>query len=262
MDYPLTADPIDAVITCSERDRQYIDLCVQGIRANVKNIRRIIVVSAAPYTNEAEWFDPKKYPFTDTAILEEIFKFNSDRLASRRYRYLPRNQFESIYQQLLQLYSHLAIPNLSSNVLAIDARTIYINPVEWMAENGEPVMHPDPADPNYAFLARVLPDLLSTHGFKNEHLSTPLLQRPVVEDLLGILAEFHQIDSWRGICRSLSSSYLFGKPPLSSSELYHRFMMLRTDQGVSKPIEGVEIQTHQDINKYKQQGLTYIHYKY
>src|SRR3989344_3913368 len=69
--FEFTFNPIDAVIPCHPKDKRTIDLVVEGIRNNVKNIRRIIIVSAAPLTDRAEWFDEKQYPFTKESIAYE-----------------------------------------------------------------------------------------------------------------------------------------------------------------------------------------------
>ena len=41
-----------------------LKFCIDGVRKNVKNVRRIIVVSSEPFTDQAEWFDETLYPFT------------------------------------------------------------------------------------------------------------------------------------------------------------------------------------------------------
>src|SRR5436190_474838 len=110
---------IDVVIPCHEKDALTLELSINGVKKNCKNIRRIIVVSKKKLTNNAEWFDEARYPFNRRSILMTIF--NNDISKVAQYETAPRNRTGWIYQQLLKLYAPLVIPDISSNVLVVDA---------------------------------------------------------------------------------------------------------------------------------------------
>ncbi len=112
---------IDAVIPAHVKDVATLDHCIAGIRKNIKNIRRIIVVSKEKYTKRAEWFDEKLYPFSFAEISEIL-----------NHQNVGWN-----YQQLLKLYSVLIIPNISQQVLIIDADTVFYRSVEFVDEDGK-----------------------------------------------------------------------------------------------------------------------------
>lgn len=106
---------IDAVIPAHIKDKEILDHCIKGIRKNVKNIRRIIVVSKERYSDLGEWFDEKLYPFS----FQEISQI------------LNNQNVGWNYQQLLKLYAVLVIPNISKNVLIVDADTVFYRQVSF-----------------------------------------------------------------------------------------------------------------------------------
>ena len=57
--FAFSEDPIDVIIPCTDKDLETLDLCIQGIRKNGPNIRRVIIISDQKLTEKAEWFDEK-----------------------------------------------------------------------------------------------------------------------------------------------------------------------------------------------------------
>ena len=55
---------IDAVIPAHKKDIDTLDLCIDGIRQNVKDIRRIIVVSKDKLTDNAEFYPESNFSFS------------------------------------------------------------------------------------------------------------------------------------------------------------------------------------------------------
>ena len=54
---------IDVVIPAHKKDLATLEYAIDGIRKNIADVRRIIVVSKEKYTDKAEWFDEALYPF-------------------------------------------------------------------------------------------------------------------------------------------------------------------------------------------------------
>ncbi|GDX35802.1 hypothetical protein LBMAG18_03130 [Alphaproteobacteria bacterium] len=106
---------IDAIIPAHPKDCEILEHCINGIKKNVKNIRRIIVVSKDKLTDNAEWFDENLYPFSYKEVAE-----------------LVKNQAVGWnFQQLLKLYAPLTIPNISDNVLIVDADTVFYKKISF-----------------------------------------------------------------------------------------------------------------------------------
>ena len=116
VNYCLSKEAIDVVIPCTEKDLATLNLCIEGIRKNCSNIRRIIVVSQKQYTQSAEWFDEKLFPFSKFDLALQIF---GDAVQAQKFVQAPNSRIGWIYQQLLKLYAPCIIPKISSNVLIL-----------------------------------------------------------------------------------------------------------------------------------------------
>ena len=113
-----TNQVIDVVIPAHKKDLATLEYAIDGIRRNIKDVRRIIVVSKEKYTNKAEWFDEALYPFS----YQEI----SDLVGGKNVGWN--------LQQLLKLYAVLVIPNILENVLVVDADTVFYRKVSFFEE--------------------------------------------------------------------------------------------------------------------------------
>ena len=129
----LDAHIIDVVIPCIEKDHLILNKCIDGIRTHCQQVRRVIVVSPTRLTNKAEWVSEAAYPFDKFDVASEFFK--GDLTATKAYMEAPNSRIGWYYQQLLKLYVHLVIPNLTPNVLVLDADTIFLNPVDFISND-------------------------------------------------------------------------------------------------------------------------------
>lgn len=135
--YPFTSDPIDVVIPCDLKDQRLLDRCIEGIKGQCSQVRRVIVISKVPLTKRAEWFDENLFPFQKTEVALALFHQNKE--AALRYM-SGWNRLGWIYQQLLKLYAVQVIPDISPNVLVLDSDTIFLNPVTFTNSEGEPFL--------------------------------------------------------------------------------------------------------------------------
>ena len=70
--YKFLNEPIDVVIPAVEKDIPTLNLCVESIRKYGEGVRRVIVVSKDRLTDQAEWFDEKKFPFDQDSVAYQI----------------------------------------------------------------------------------------------------------------------------------------------------------------------------------------------
>ena len=119
----------DIVISSIEKDKYILQHTIQSIKKYVKDYRRIIVVSNNKLTDieGVEWFDEKLYPFTKKDIYDNLCNFGS-----------RRNIKCSYINQVLKLYAHKVIPNLTENILICDSDIVFIKDVTFI-ENGIPL---------------------------------------------------------------------------------------------------------------------------
>lgn len=142
---------IDVVIPAHKKDLQTLNHCIKGIRKNVSSVRRIVVVSKEKYSDKAEWFDESLFPFSIKEI-EGIIGGNGG----------------WHLQQLIKLYSSLIIPDISENILVVDADTVFFRKVEFFSQAGQPLYNlskdtnlenSDFHQTSYRHIVQILPEI-------------------------------------------------------------------------------------------------------
>jgi len=170
---------IDVVIPAHKKDLATLEYAIDGIRKNIAEVRRIIVVSKEKYTDKAEWFDEAKYPFSYAEI--------SDLVGGENVGWN--------LQQLLKLYAVLVIPDISQNVLVVDADTVFYRKVKFF-EDGLPLynLSKDKGLEKDNFyqtsldhIKKLLPEIAEKFPKKFENVSGichhMLFQKHIIEDL-------------------------------------------------------------------------------
>jgi Family of unknown function (DUF6492) len=213
--YPLTLEPIDVVIPCHEKDVPLLDMCIAGIRENGKNIGRVYVISKSPFTKEAEWVDETLFPFSYSSVNRQV------------YREEQGDRTGWVFQQLLKFYAPFVIPEISSNVLIIDADTVFLNPVSFITEKGNPMFNPRlQYTPSYfTHMKKLLPSVKPNKIISavTHHM---LFQRAVLEDLFSEVEKLHQKPFWEAFCDCTS----FPVSVPSEYEIYYHFFASRSKQ--------------------------------
>lgn len=256
--FPLTSEPIDVVIPCAPKDRQSLGLCIQGIRQNGNNVRRIIVISKEKLTDAAEWFSEDAFPFSKEEIALEIFR--GDAIAARNFIEQPDTRIGWVFQQFLKLYAPFIIPDISANVLILDADVIFLRSTSFMTEEGSPYFTPSDEIchvPYFNHAARLLPDL---HRVYPEHSGIAhhmLFQKPILEDLFENIQTVHQIEPWKAICRAadLQDITFCG---MSEYEIYFNFTLLRCSQAIIRPLRWTLIPSLRYLPAYRQGGFNFV----
>lgn len=228
--YEFGTAPIDVVIPCTEKDLPTLELCIDALRTYAQGIRRIIVVSRKKFTEKAEWFDERYYPFSKYDVAWEVFNRNHERAVS--FIEKPGSRCGWLYQQLLKLYAPFVIPEISSNLLIVDADVIFFKPVSFLTKEGAGLYNPgnEPYHvPYFQHMAALVPGLRRVFPEYSGITHHMLFQRPVVEDLFATIQRHHGIEPWRAICKCISHVHLNGAF-FSEYETYFNFVFSRTNQ--------------------------------
>ncbi len=228
--FEFTFDPIDVVIPCHPKDKITLDMAIDGARKNVKNVRRIITVSAEPLTDKAEWFDEKKYPFTKETIAYEIFKNEEE---AQNFLNHPKTRIGWIYQQFLKIYSSLVIPDISKNVLILDADTIFLRPVSFQDDETGAGLYNPGSEHTHAYFAhneKVLPGwkkIFPQYSGISHHM---LHQKNVVTALFDDIKNAHNQEPWLVFCNAVDKSELFRSCMCVEYELYFNYVFAQSDK--------------------------------
>ena len=135
----------------------------------------------------------KAFPFQKKDIAQALF---SNENAAQAYLSKPGNRIGWIYQQLLKLYMPFVIPGISSNILLLDADTIFLNPVSFLNSKGEPLFNPSKNKqyPSYFKHAkRLLPDFRKVFPDYSGVCHHMLIQKSVIEHLFAKIEKIHSI---------------------------------------------------------------------
>lgn len=255
--YRFSQEPIDVVIPCAPKDRETLPRCIEAIRTFGKDIRRIIVVSKEKLTDKAEWFAEKDYPFTKEDLAFEIFEH--DAKMAKKFVSKKGSRIGWIYQQFLKLYAPFVIPDISSNVLILDADVVFIQPVEFMNQEGGPYFNVggEYHRPYFKQMKRLLPDLKRIYPKYSGITHHMLFQKPILEDLFFLISNRHRTEPWKAICRTISLNHVDGSC-FSEYEIYFNFALLRTDQAMIRPLPFLDVHPIGDIAQYQAEGYGYI----
>ncbi|MFS8564210.1 MAG: DUF6492 family protein [Rhabdochlamydiaceae bacterium] len=253
--YRFEEAPIDVIIPCIAKDKETLDLCIEGIRKNGKNIRRIIILSSEPISKNAEWFDEKKFPFTKYEVALEI---TQDEKKAKELLAGP-SRIGWIYQQFLKFYAPFVIPDISSNVLLLDADTVFLKPVAFVGPSGEGLYNPgtEHHQPYFRHAARLIPGfkkIFKGYSGISHHM---LFQKSILADLMSEIKLYHHVEPWKAMCHCIDHRYL-SLSSLSEYEIYFNFAFMRTSQVKVRPLKWANISSLDEIATYQEKGYDYV----
>ena len=256
--FDIKYEPIDVVIPAVEKDLVTLDLCIEGIRKNASNIRRVIVVSKHKLTDKAEWFNEADYPFSFEEVKNALAK--DDRNLKEALEYHGRTGW--YFQQLLKFYAPFVIPDISSNVLVLDSDTVFLKPVEFMTQAGIGLYnYTDEFNRSYFdHAAKLLPGLVRKYRGKSGVAHHMLLQRGVLVELFKDVESLHGGKFWDIFCRKVSSNINeLCVSGASEYEIYYNYIFLSGSQCISRRLRRRNVFRLGDIGRYRNLHYTSYH---
>lgn len=226
--YHLLDDPIDVVIVSHPKDKETLEYCIEGIRENCIDVGRIIVVSPIRLSKKCEWFDEKNFPFTINDVVLAIGR--EDKEKAEKYFHHHWRPPGWYFQQLLKFYAPFVIPGISSNVLVVDADTVFMNRVHFLNdENGGLfcVSHLKAKKRYLKFAERLLPDYKRIYPHVYSVCHHMLFQRAILKDLFNRVEAYHNTVFWKAFCYAVDLGKFKGA---SEYEVYYNFALNHTDQ--------------------------------
>ncbi len=178
-------------------------------------------------TKKAEWFDESLFPFDKYSIAMEMFNHNNEKASE--YINMPNSRIDWIYQQFLKLFAMFVIPDISSNVLILDADTIFFKDINFQDEFGAGLYNPgnEYNEPYFTHGAKVLKNFKKVFPEYSGISHHMLFQRSILEDLISNIEQEHAMDAWRVLAKYISPN---DKSGISEYELYFNFAFANTDQ--------------------------------
>ena len=179
---------IDVIIPTHKKDIDTLDLCIDGIRNNVKDVRRIIVVSKDKLTDNAEFYCEEDFPFSFKDV-GNIVGFHK-----KTFNY---------YGGLIQTTSALVIPDLERDVLVCDSDTIFLKDTEFITEDDIAlynVSYDVPSHvtlhPYYEHMEKLIPGLVKQTNYSGicHHM---IIQKDILQEMFDKVEEIHNMPFWK-----------------------------------------------------------------
>lgn len=256
--YPLTNDPIDVVFVSHPKDAKTLAYAIKGIKENCRNLGRVIVVSPEKISDEAEWFNESEFPFTKDEVALTIARGSKSRV---KQFFQPGDHRTSswYYQQQLKLHAPFVIHGISSNVLVIDADTIFMNPVEFLNDSCGGLFcyntEDAPKMPYFEHAQRLVPGYKRMYPQYYSVCHHILFQRPILEDLFNQVEAYHQEPFWKAFCHAVD---LRENKGASEYEIYYSFALNSTDQVSLRKLKWTNSSKFEQRKIFKKNGYHFV----
>tara|TARA_R110002020_G_scaffold72542_7_gene186662 strand:+ start:6534 stop:7505 length:972 start_codon:yes stop_codon:yes gene_type:complete len=235
---------IDVIIPAHEKDIETLDLCIDSIRKNVKNVRRVIVVSKYRLTENAEFYCEEDFPFSFLDV-GNIVGFH-------------RKTF-NYYGGLIQTTSANVIPDLERDVLICDADTIFLKETEFVTDTGLALYNVSYDIPSHVtvhpyleHMEKLIPGLVKQTKFSGicHHM---LIQRDILQEMFAKVEEIHDMEFWEADISVTLQDYksLGPKPPHESSPLLFTTYELYFNYAIKYHPDRIAIRPQKSILAYK-----------
>lgn len=249
-------EPIDVVIPVAAKDAKTLEYCIDGIRNNCQQVRDIFILSKEPYTDKAEWIDEQAFPFSKEEVASCLSLLSQE-----------KNQRVGWYfQQLLKLYAAFVIPEISNNILVLDADTIFLNKVSFISSKGKALYNPGTENhsPYFQHCAKLLPRFRKVFPELSGISHHMLMQRECLEELFIQVEQHTQMEFWRAFCLNVDPEQVRASGA-SEYELYFNFVFsipyaveLRFLRWANKPAIKSKEMAQKLIQEARREGLDYI----
>lgn len=246
--YFLFAEKIDVVIPCAEKDISTLDLCIDGIRENCKQVQNIYLVSAKQYSKKAVWIDESKYPFSKKDILSQ--------LNHKKQEGIPLGW---IYQQLLKFYAPKVIKNLSENFLVLDADTIFLNQVDFIDQNGCRLYNYG-FEYNYPYFVhaqKLIPNFKKFLPVYSGITHSMLFEQKILNDLFATVEKYHKTLFWKAFCSVIEERFIY-QPCASEYEIYFNYTLSHSSRSKIRYLKWANIHNIKLINKFKKRNYHFV----
>ena len=142
----------------------------------------------------------------------------------------------------------------------LDADTIFIKPVEFMNEKGEPLLNPGDDyhhPPYFDHMALLLPGLTKKPQERSGISNQMLFQKCILRDLFRAISLHHQKEPWKAIISCIDRKEIYNSC-LSEYEIYYNFALSRSDQVHIRPLQWKNAWGTFTLSDYEKEGYVYI----
>lgn len=253
---------LDVVIPAVPKDLPTLDLAIDGIRRNGKNVRRIFVVSREKLTNQAIWIDENTLPlpFSKEDLYRELIRPNENKRSKawQKKKEKARNHTGWYLQQLLKIYAPHFIPQLSNPYLVMDSDTIFLRPVSFTDEEGRLLLNP--GKKHFSPYFRHGKKLISgwkratKHSGISHHM---IFDQDIWNDIIMRAEKKHQKPFWNAFMNCVGKRGLTFSGASEYEIFTHHCFRFYPDRCRIRPLKWADV-GDLDLEKYRREGYHYI----
>jgi hypothetical protein len=147
-------------------------------------------------------------------------------------------------------------------VLILDADVVFLNPVSFRTEKGNPFLTPSNEiihQPYFVHAAKLVEGLHRVHPQHSGVAHHMLFQKPLLEDLFKTIEKQHGVESWKAMCRSIDLNEL-SFSSMSEYEIYFNYALLRTHQATIRPLRWTLVHSLRILSGFKSAGFSFVCY--
>ena len=228
----------DVVIPLGPNDEDIINHCIDSVRKYVWDFRKIYVVAH------------RLIELPGVTVIDEcIFPFLKGDIQS----YIKRGSAGWYLQKLLKLYSPSVIPDIHTNVVVIDADTVFYKPVKFMNErkflfNMSNHVH----QPYFDHMLRLHSSFTKWKRGVSGIVNIMIINRSIIKEIIDKVEAFHKEPFWKVFMSTLDP-----EEPSSASEYeiyFHYIMKTYPNRVELRPLQ------YDNSGKRDKKGGGFYHY--
>ncbi|MCH9622009.1 MAG: hypothetical protein S4CHLAM20_14430 [Chlamydiia bacterium] len=186
----LFSHQLDVVIPVHKKDTENLDLLIDYVHKNIKDVRKVYVVSKHKFTDKAIWIDEQDYPFSIEDVANELGGVGVGKHIRRGW----------YYQQLLKFYTYKVIDDLTEDFLILDADTRPNKVMKFIEDDGRVYLDHFACrclcNEYYKFLNRLVPAIEDVHKGYNPVVHHMVFTKSILDSLFQQVEEVHAKPFW------------------------------------------------------------------
>ena len=251
LDFAGVSPPVptfDIVIVAHSKDRETLHLLLESIQKYISRYRHIYLVACENFAQESSviFIPESQYPFSKDEIVIVL-----------RKKGCPEFKIGWYYQQLLKLYAHFAIENLTDNFAVIDADVVFLNNFCLFDTKNKPIFTVGYGHHSLYFehMNRLLPRFTKLTKFSgiSHHM---VFNKHILNSLFFRVETFHKKAFWRSFldCLQLKTPYICA----SEYEIYFNYVLKYFNgRYLIRKEKWVNVKTNDVYNQCKKEGYVY-----
>jgi hypothetical protein len=200
---------MDCIILCGPKDEDMIQRVVNGVAANVVNIRYIYVIAT------------RKLDLSNCVVFEEsVFPFKKEDVVAAT----TETRAGWYFQQLIKFYAPLLISTCSDDVLIVDGDTIFYKRVRFI-EGGKYIfdMTREAHQPYFDHMLRLHPSFTAWKRQTSGIVNWGVWNKKILIEIMEKVEAHHKKEFWQAFLECITIKQASGA---SEYEIYWHYMMV------------------------------------